>query len=174
MPESFIPIINPTPPSYGAQRLDAESSYYCPICRRGTIAPMIMMEAFACNLCQHIFEPDLKTQTLKTADSFPPLVWRWNGRIWQGAHREGIELGWGTLVAAIAILVIPTLLVGSSVYIYAPRPGVPLWWFPYVWTLLVFICHAYFLLRVAIDYYQFPVWLYLRSWGQSFTSLWQR
>ncbi|MEK0189590.1 hypothetical protein WMG39_32810, partial [Microcoleus anatoxicus PTRS2] len=45
-----------------------EDTYPCPVCRTGEISPMPMMEALACNFCQHIFTGNEERQMLKMAD----------------------------------------------------------------------------------------------------------
>jgi len=36
-------------------------------------------------------------------------------------------------------------------------------WVPLFWSILTFICHAICLLWLIIEYYQFPVNMYLRA-----------
>ncbi|MEK0186737.1 hypothetical protein WMG39_18035, partial [Microcoleus anatoxicus PTRS2] len=45
-----------------------QDTYPCPVCRTGEISPMPMMEALACNFCQHIFTGNEERQMLKMAD----------------------------------------------------------------------------------------------------------
>lgn len=144
--------------------------YSCPVCRLGKIRNMALMEAFACDLCRNIFEPNLETQQLKMVSRQPALIWRWNGRNWVEARLEGMDLGWGYLLAAIALVAVPTSLIGLTLYIFPPAPDVPLFWVPYVWTGLAFLSHLGIIIWLAIEFYQFPVGVYLKASGRRLLS----
>ncbi|MGK7877943.1 MAG: hypothetical protein AB4426_32935 [Xenococcaceae cyanobacterium] len=147
-------------------RFSYEGVYRCPVCRHGQISALALMEAFACNFCHHIFTANLEKQLLKIADSQLPLTWRWNGRTWKGVQQKGVELGWGYWVAGIAFVVIPPTLIGLAAYLFPPMPGSPLFWFPAFWTVLVFLSHLACLGWLVVEYYQFPVLMYLRAMGR--------
>lgn len=148
------------------QPLSYDGVYTCPVCRHGKISALPLMEAFACNFCQHIFSANLEQQLLKMADSQIPLSWRWNGQRWKGLQHEGVELGWGYWVAAIAFLVIPTTLVGLAAYLFPPLTNSPFSWFPIFWTVFTFLSHLSCLGWLVVEYYQFPLSIYLRAIGQ--------
>jgi len=101
------------------------------------------------------------------ADRQPPLIWRWNGRKWAEAHLEGVELAWGYWVGSIAFVVLPTTLLGLTVYTRPPIPGSPLSWLPTVWTGLAFLLHLAIVVWLVIEFYEFPVWAYLRNRRQN-------
>jgi hypothetical protein len=139
-----------------------QGDYHCPICRHGQIAAIPLMEALGCNLCGRIFLADLAQQSLTTADSASPLTWYWNGQRWQGIPRRGIQLGWGAMFVGLGLVALPTLVVGLSAYLFAPMPGSTLSWFPFFWTGFTFCSHLVLVLYLIGDYYQFPLWAYLR------------
>lgn len=144
--------------------------YPCPICRLGQIQALPLMDAMACNFCNHIFTADLEKQQLKMPSRQPPLIWRWNGRKWTGAHLEGVELSWGYWLAAVALVLLPTTLIGLTAYAFPPNAGVPLSWLPTVWTGLTFLSHLAIIGWLVIEFYQFPVEAYLRGVRQHVLS----
>jgi len=50
-------------------QLNYHDTYSCPVCRHGKIAALPLMEAYACNFCQHIFTANLEQQVLKMASN---------------------------------------------------------------------------------------------------------
>jgi hypothetical protein len=140
--------------------------YPCPVCRHGEIAQLPLMEAYACNFCQHIFTANMEHNLLKMMDSQLPLTWHWNGRNWQGIQREGVEFVWGYWLAGIAFVLLPTTLVGLAAYLFPPLPGSQLAWLPIFWTGLTFFTHLSCLIWLIVEYYQFPVFLYIINWRQ--------
>jgi hypothetical protein len=146
--------------------LSYQGIYPCPVCRLGKIEALPLMEALACDFCHHIFTANLERQRLQMADRQPPLTWRWNGRTWVGAHLEGVELGWGYLLGAVALVFLPPTLVGLAAYTVPPDPGSTLSWLPVFWTLLTFLSHLGIVGWLVIEFYQFPVGMYLRVMRQ--------
>lgn len=149
--------------SLKSYRLLDRPTYPCPVCLWGQIKPMPLMEAVACEFCQHIFTVDLETEVLRMADREPPLSWHWGGKGWTGAHLAGVEFTWLYGVAALAFLVLPTGIVGLGAYVFPPIPGSPLDWVPSLWVYLVFGSHLLILLWLVGEFYQFPVGAYLRA-----------
>lgn len=143
--------------------LSLNGTYPCPICRRGQIAAMPMMEVLACNFCSHVFEIDRDRHTLAMADHATPLSWQWNGHKWQSARRQGEELGLFIGLIGVVLIVLPTTLVGLAGYTFAPLDDSPLSWVPPVWTVLTCICHLYFVVAFVAEYYQLPVFAYRRA-----------
>lgn len=140
--------------------------YPCPVCRLGHIRAMPFMDALACEFCNQIFTANLERQQLKMPSRQPPLIWHWNGRNWTGAQLEGVELGLGYQLAAIALVALPTTFIGLAAYFFPPTPGTPLFWLPAVWTGLTFLSHLGIIGWLAIEVYQFPVGMYLRVMRQ--------
>lgn len=148
-------------------RFSSNGIYTCPVCRHGQISAMALMEeTFACNFCRHIFTANSEKQLLKMADSQLPLTWCWNGSTWKGVYREGIEPVWAYWLAGAAFVVLPPTLVGFAGYLFPPTPDSPLSWLPVFWTILTFGLHLTFIGWLVVQYYQFPIFLYLRSVSQ--------
>ena len=141
--------------------------YPCPICLYGQISPLSLMDAMACDSCRHIFTTDIEKQQIKMADRQQPLIWRWNGKKWTEAHLEGAELGWGYWLGGITFVILPTTLLGLTVYTRPPIPGSALSWLPTVWTGLAFLLHLAIVVWLVIEFYEFPIWAYLKSRQQN-------
>jgi hypothetical protein len=120
------------------------------------------MDALACDCCHHIFTAEPERQLLKMADRQPPLTWRWSGKNWIAARLEGVEWGWIYWLFAIALVILPTTIIGMSAYLFPPDPSSRLAWLPVAWTGLVFLSHLGIVGWLVIEFYQFPVWAYLR------------
>lgn len=144
--------------------------YPCPVCRHGEIASLALMDAFACNFCRHIFTANLEQQSLKMADSQLPLSWHWNGQKWTGIQPDETKITWGYWIAAIAFVSLPTTIVGAASYIFPPLPGSRLAWFPLAWAIATFLSHLACIIWLILEYYQFPVSLYLRALRQRFVT----
>ncbi|AFZ26787.1 hypothetical protein Cylst_4723 [Cylindrospermum stagnale PCC 7417] len=146
-----------------ATRLDQHGVYSCPVCRVGKISPMPLMEAMSCDFCQEIFTVNLEQQQIKLPSRQPPLIWRWTGFNWTEAQLEGVDLGWGYGLAAIAFIILPTTLIGITAYYFPPTPNAPITWMPYIWTILTFLAHLAIIIWIFIEIYQIPVTAYLRA-----------
>ncbi|MEL6440819.1 MAG: hypothetical protein AAFQ80_16380 [Cyanobacteria bacterium J06621_8] len=144
-------------------RFHHQGEYPCPVCRHGKIEEMPFMETFACNFCQHIFTTNYDKQLLKMVDSQLPLTWYWNGKVWKGIHREGTDGGWAYLVFATIFVLLPTAIISIGVYMYPPISGSLLSWVPVFWTILTFLAHLLCVVWLIIEYYQFPIFLYIRA-----------
>jgi len=144
--------------------LNPSESYPCPVCRSGEISALPLMEdTFSCQFCQHLFSADVKQQLITMMDSEIPLSWYWNGKRWSNPQRKGIEIGWEYAIASIIFILFPTLIVGIGAYLFPPVPGTPLAWLPTAWTVLTLIAHSAILVWLFIEFYQFPVVMYLRA-----------
>jgi len=136
--------------------------YPCPVCRLSQLKAMSLMDAMACDSCRHIFTADLDRQMLKMADRHPSLTWHWNGRNWTAAHLEGVEWGWTYWIFTAAFVILPPTLIGLAAYTFPPTPGSTLSWLPVVWTGLAFVSHLAIVGWLVMEFYQFPLWTYLR------------
>jgi len=144
------------------QSFNYQGVYPCPVCRLGEMESLPMMEALSCQVCQHFFTANLEKQQLVMVDRDPPLIWQWNGKNWVGAHLQGVELGWGYSVAAIAFTVLPPLLIGFANYLFPPVPGSRLSWLPNAWALLALLTHLAIIGWLVLEFYQFPLRTYFR------------
>ena len=144
-------------------RFHLKGEYSCPVCRHGKVSEMPLMETFSCSFCQHIFITNFDKQLLKMADSQLPLTWYWNGKTWKGIQREGTEIGWGYFVFAVGFICIPTAIIACGAYLFPPVTGSFLSWLPVFWTLLTFCAHLFCVIWLIIEYYQFPIFLYIRA-----------
>ena len=146
-----------------SDRFEPLGEYPCPVCRHGKIARMTLMEAFACDFCQHIFTTNFEKQLLKMADSQLPLTWYWSGKNWKGIQREGAEIGWSYLLVGFAFVALPTGIISLGTYLFPPLPESPLSWLPLFWAILTFIAHLSCLILLVVEYYQLPIMLYMRA-----------
>jgi hypothetical protein len=124
---------------------------------------MPMMEVLACNFCSHVFAIAPDRLTLSMADNAAPIRWQWDGHTWLNAKRQGEDLSIFTALIGVALVTLPTTLVGLSGYAFAPLDDSPLGWVPPVWTVLTCICHLYFVVAFVTEYYQLPVFAYRRA-----------
>ncbi|MBO9999686.1 MAG: hypothetical protein J7641_11905 [Cyanobacteria bacterium SID2] len=142
--------------------LDYRETYPCPLCRRGKLSGLTLVEAFGCNGCSHIFVLNPSRQSVRAVDRSPPLTWRWDGRRWQTSQREDVSLGWGEWSIAMAFVLFPTSIVGLAAYVFPPFPGSPLSFFPILWAVLTFFSHLVCVTWLILEYYQFPILSYFR------------
>lgn len=154
-----------------ARYFNTQEVYPCPICHVGKIATMPLMEAMACECCRHIFTADYKNQQLQMADRQPPLMWRWDGKNWSERQLKDVELGWGYWLGAIALVILPTTLIGITIYARPPVAGSALSWFPVFWTGLTFCLHLGIIVWLVIEFLDFPLWAYL---NRKLQSIWTR
>lgn len=139
------------------QGFDEQGVYPCPACRLGQIQALALMDAMACNTCQHIFTANLEKQWLLMADRSPPLVWHWNGRNWTGAHVEGVQLGWKYWLSAAAFVLLPPTLIGLSAYALVTESNASPPLLSIVWMGLTFLLHLALIGRSVIGFYRFPL-----------------
>ena len=127
----------------------------CPVCMRGAIAEMPMMESLACNFCNHIFmlekEPESDRQTLKMADTISTLRWIWTGQRWENANAVQVYTSRWLSVLGILLVLVPTSIASLAVYLFPPEPDVPLAWFPKFWAIATFCGHLIVLPTIHRD-----------------------
>ncbi len=140
--------------------LSYDEPYLCPVCRHGQISSLVLMDAFACNFCRHIFTANLTEQTVQVVDSSQPMSWRWNGRNWRLAYQLNDSnltvLIW--LIGAV-LVILPSALVWLSAYTFPPLPGSPWAWFPMVWVGCTLLTHLLMVLWLLAEYYQFSPYI---------------
>lgn len=157
-------------PSEKDRALNFEGSYRCPVCRCGQIRAMVMMDAFGCSLCRHIFTANVEQQILRLADSPVPLAWQWNGQRWRGLSRDRLSWNWALRGAIAVFVVLPTALVGGGAYYFPPLPGSRLAWLPPVWAILTLLAHLTCVGWLLLEYYQFPLALFWQAWRDRLLS----
>lgn len=136
--------------------------YPCPVCRLGKIQTLPLMEAMACECGSHLFTADMEKQQIKMPERQPPLTWFWNGKTWTGAHLEGFKWGWVEKLFAVGFVMLPTAIIGLAAYTFPPSPDSFLSWLPVAWVGLTFLSHVLITIWLIVEFYQFPVWTYLR------------
>ncbi len=159
------------PASATASPLNYDGSYPCPVCRHGQITTLALMDVFGCSYCRHVFTANLQDQVLQMADSPQPLLWSWTGQTWRSRPPQDQSLSvllW--MLGAIAVI-LPTSLVSLAYYIFPPLPDAPLSWVPLVWIGLTFGVHSVMVGWLAVEYYQPPLYVFLRY---GLTRFWQR
>ena len=128
--------------SYSSSRSPSTS---CPVCFRGKISEMPMMESLACGFCNHIFvldqSPDQRQQFLRMADTISLLRWVWTGKRWENANAVQVYNSRWLSVLGILLVLIPTAIMSFAVYLFPTQPDVPLAWFPKFWAIATFCGH---------------------------------
>ncbi len=152
--------------------LSYQGAYICPVCRHGQITSLTLMDAFACSFCRHIFTANLAEQSVQVVDSSQPMSWRWNGRRWQGAHQDDLNLTIVIWLVGIALVVFPPALIGLSSYTFPPLPGSRWSWLPAAWVSCTFVLHFLMVGWLIAEHYQLP--LYVSSKVRLQTLLGQR
>jgi len=146
----------------------------CPVCMRGTIAEMPMMDSLGCNFCSHIFvldqSPDPRQQVLRMADTISTLRWMWTGKRWQNANAVQVYNSRWLSILGILLVIVPTAIMTTAVYLFPTEPDLPLAWFPKFWAVATFVGHLSVLLSIMQDYTQFPIGAYWRSFLSNLKS----
>jgi hypothetical protein len=147
--------------------LNYQDSYLCPICRRGHISALTLMDAFACNFCRHIFTANLREQSVHVEDSSQPMAWRWNGRTWQAANQPDRDLTAIIWLVGSTLMVMPPTLIWLSYHIFPPLGGSTWQQFPLIWVGITFACHFLLVAWLLAEHHQIPFYVALKV-------LWQR
>jgi hypothetical protein len=149
-------------------RLEAKASlsyqevYPCPVCRHGQISTLVMMDAFACNFCRHIFTANLAEQSLRLEDSTQAFRWRWAGHHWQPCRQSDQDVTFVIWLISVALVSIPPGLIWLSYHTFPPLPDSKWYWFPIAWAVLSFLEHSLLVLWLLCEHYQFPLYVTLR------------
>jgi hypothetical protein len=142
--------------------LSYQGIYTCPICRHGQISGLILMDAFACNFCRHIFTANLNAQSLRLEDSPQSVQWRWTSRGWKPLQSLDKDVTLAVWLMAIALLILPPGLIGLSYHTFPPLPDSTWSSFPLVWTATSFALHALLVLWLLLEHHQFGPYVSLR------------
>ncbi len=149
--------------NHSSPSLHEQEEYPCPVCHYGKITNMTMMETFSCSFCQHIFTINFERKLLKMIDSQIPLSWLWNGRRWQSDHQTQNNLGLAYILFGLLFIGLPTGIIALGTFIFPPLPESPFAWFTPFWIICTFIAHLFCFLFVVIEYYQWPLGIYLNA-----------
>ncbi|WP_287129865.1 hypothetical protein [Candidatus Cyanaurora vandensis] len=146
------------------QPLTYHDSYPCPVCRHGQISALLLMEAFACNFCRHIFTCVPEQGLVRVEDSAQPLTWRWAGK-WQAVPQEDLDITlviWGV---GLALVFLPPLLVFFSCWSWNNTQVAA---FILSWTLATFVVHFCLIAWMLAEHYQLAPYVaskvLLRDW----------
>ncbi|NJR64594.1 MAG: hypothetical protein HC772_03535 [Leptolyngbyaceae cyanobacterium CRU_2_3] len=139
-----------------------QETYICPICRHGQIAELILMDAFACNFCRHIFTANFPTQSIQVVDSSQPMSWRWNGRKWQSVYHHTSSLTLVVWLISAILVMLPASIVWLSSVLFPPLPGSTWSWFPQLWVACTFGSHLVMVSWLLIEHYQWPLYIATR------------
>jgi hypothetical protein len=147
------------------RRLSYDDRYDCPICRHGEIAPITLMDAYACNFCRHIFTANLMEQVLRVEDSATPMAWRWNGRAWRNVrwadgNRDLTTLVW---VFCLGLMVLPPTIVWLPMQIFPPLEGSEGAWFPLFWLVMTIVAHGVMGVWLLAEHYQWGFYVISRE-----------
>jgi hypothetical protein len=142
--------------------LNYQNAYLCPVCRHGQITGLTLMDAFACNFCRHIFTANLVHQSVQVVDSSQPMSWQWNGRKWQAAQRNQLDLTLVVWFVSAALVVLPSSLVWLSAHIFPPLPDSAWSWFPIAWVGCTFSVHFLMMSWLIAEHYQLPFYVSTR------------
>ncbi len=128
--------------------LEPEGVYLCPVCRHGQIAPMVLMETYACNFCRHILSLDTTRQTARLEDTAMIFRWQWTGTTWRSLNTPPVTLTYTAIVLGVLLMTLPPLLIWLGQQIFPPLSGDRWQWFPLFWVGLTFLAHAVLVLRI--------------------------
>ncbi len=152
----------PLESSVKRRRLEMDGSYICPVCRHGHLEAIVLMDAYSCHFCRHIFTVDLVEQTVRVEDSAQPASWRWTGIKWQAANRADVDLTIAVWVLSAIITILPPTLIWLSSHTFPPLEGSGWSWFPTVWITLSFSIHFLMVAWLLVEHYQLPVYVALK------------
>lgn len=141
--------------------LTYEQSYPCPVCHQGQLHRLILMDAFSCNACRHIFSANLTQQSICLADSNPAVAWRWVRQRWRPLHHPDIDFPVGIWILCGLLTILPPMLLGVVHHIFPPLTDSPGAQFPLLWLGIVCFTHSLIALWILAEFYQFPWYL---SW----------
>ncbi len=146
-----------------SKSLNYTDSYHCPVCRQGQLKRLVLMDAFSCNACHHIFATNLEQQSIRLADSPQSLQWLWTKQGWKPSSQPTtVDLELEVWLMASILVVLPAVLVFLSYWLFPPLPQDALSWFPVFWTALTFVSHTTLVLWLLVEHYQFPTYVALK------------
>jgi hypothetical protein len=142
--------------------LEMNGSYICPVCRHGNLAAIVLMDAYSCHFCRHIFTVNLPEQTVRVEDSSQPTTWRWTGTQWQAMNQADVDLTIAVWFTGAVISILPSTLIWLSSHTFPPLAGSGWSWFPPVWIALSFSIHFLMVAWLLVEHYQLPAYVALK------------
>lgn len=149
-------LFNSPVPEPATTLLTYDQVYDCPVCRRGDLSELTLMDAFACSYCRHIFGASITEQTIRLADGIQPFQWRWDGRQWRPLQQADLELTLVVWLTGIALITLPPLLIWLPYHTFPPLPGSRWSQFPVLWLVGSFLSHLLVVLWLFLEHYQLP------------------
>jgi len=151
--------------------LNFQDSYPCPVCRNGALQGMVMMDAWSCSFCRHIFSANLAEQVLRLEDTVPKTAWRWQGDRWASLHSTRGDLSILVWFTSVFLLVIPSGLIWLGAYVFPPMGGLTWNSFSIVWGEITFSVHFLIAAWLLVEHYQLPSYVAARIaidrwWGR--------
>ena len=140
------------------------------MCRHEQLAPMPLMDAFACSFCRHIFEANLSQQTVRVVDNAQPMAWRWTGQRWRPVHHGQQDITLILWISGMVLTFVPSGLVATSAYIFPPLEGSPGSAWPTIWAFATLISHALMVGWLMVEYYQLPLYVTAKVWLRRLVS----
>jgi rubredoxin len=145
-----------------SRRLALDGNYICPVCRHGTLSAIVLMDAYSCHFCRHIFTANLLDQTVRVEDSSQPTTWRWTGTKWQATNQVDVDLTITIWFVGALITLLPPTLVWVSTHTFPPMEGSDWYWFPTVWIVLSFLIHFGMVAWLLVEQSQLPAYVTLK------------
>lgn len=161
----------PNPPANSRHDLDRvplslDRTYGCPVCRRGQLEAIVLMDAFGCGFCRNLFTVNLTQQTLILESSLQSVVWRWTGAKWQLLHQRDPDLTllvWGV---STVLFVIPAGMIWLMAYLFPPLEGLSWTSFSVLWGDLTWGIHLTIGVWLLLEHYQPAAYVTAKYWLQ--------
>lgn len=161
----------PSHPSERSLSLEAHT-YPCPVCWQGQLQPMVLMEAFGCNLCQQILGINLEQQAIYRLDITPPQGWRWQGQGWRSLHHPPRATTLTLILVSSMLVVCPAGIIALTAYLFPPLDPVSGLTWTWGWAGLTLMLHSLMVAWWVAEFYQLPVYRLLQiRLGQLYRGL---
>ncbi len=141
---------------HGPRPLSLKDSYRCPICATGQLSELVLMDAFSCNFCRHIFTANLLNQSIQVVDTAQPVVWFWTGDRWHSHRRGNAQVTVTICLVALVLSCLPAALIALSSYLFPPLQPTTGVQFSMVWAGLALFLHGGMVLWLIAEHYQWP------------------
>jgi hypothetical protein len=123
---------------------------------------MVMMDAFSCGFCRHIFSANLTEQVLRVEDRVPQTAWRWQGDRWSSLNPVSVDLSIIVWMTSVFLFTIPSGVIWLSAYVFPPIGGLTWTSFSIVWGEIVFSVHCLIAAWLLVEHYQLPSYVAAR------------